>query len=162
MHTGARGNLFAAQFDALSAFGFKHVLGSSTQKFLTTQLHLTGHWQVVALSGTGFRLGGSDCWLWKSGLLNLGPHQSSDGDGAYLMDLDSLSKSFVGGLYITADQNYRALLIRGDGDVDIDGGVYEGYKDTEATRGCAIRIEGGYAHDPLAALRLCDARAARD
>lgn len=144
MHTGTTGNLYSAQLDALTVYGFKHVLGSSTQKFLVTQLHITGHWQVLALYGTGFHLGGSDCWLWKAGLLNLGANQSYNGGGAYLMDLDGLSKSFLGGQYITADQNFRALRIRGSGDIDIDGGVYEGFKDTDPTLGTAIRIEGGY------------------
>jgi hypothetical protein len=144
MHTGAAGNLYSAQLDAISAFGFRHVLGSSTQKFLATQLHTTGHWQVVALSGTGFHIGGSDCWLWKSGLLNLGAHQSVNGGGQFLMDLDGLHKTFVGGLYITANRNFRCLKLRGIGDIDFDGCVFEGYKDNDAIPGNAIRIESGY------------------
>ncbi len=60
-----------------------------------------------------------------------------------LVWFDHQSKSFVGGIYDTSDQNARALLVTG-GDLDLDGGVYEGFKDNDPIVGTAIRVNGGF------------------
>lgn len=142
LYTGTTGNVYSSEFNSLNFYGFKHIAGSPNAKFLNTYTHFTGVWTAVSLSGTGFTLGGSDSFFWTSGSINLGAHQGSNGNGQYLLDLSVQSKAFVGYPYITADQNFRPMRIRG-GDVAVQGGVYEGYKDNDPTLGNLIRIEGG-------------------
>jgi hypothetical protein len=137
------GTLYACQFDNLNLYGFKHAFGQPTAKCLVTQVVFSGHWTVLGGTDTQFTLGGSDCSLWMGGYCNLGS-SSAGGGGKYQMVFDSLSKTDVGKVYVTADNGWRGLWIVGNGaKLNFYGGEYEGRNASVPCAGTLIRVEGG-------------------
>lgn len=139
----AGGNVYSAEFNSLTIYGGKHAFGNPDRKFLNTFCHFTGINTAVAMQGQFGHFGGSDSWFYVGGRINLGAHQGTDFAGKPLLVFNGQSKSYAGGIYDTSDQNARPLVVKG-GDMDFDGGVYEGYKDNDPCMGTAIRVEGGY------------------
>lgn len=138
------GTLYACQFDNLNLYGFKHAFGTPTAKCLMTQVLFTGHWTVQGGTDTQFTLGGSDCSLWMGGYCNLGSSTTAGGAGRYQLVFDSLSKTDVGKVYITAADGWRGVLCRyTSGKLNFYGGEYEGRNATVPSAGNLIRVEGG-------------------
>lgn len=152
------GSLYACQFHALSFNFMRGVFGRKDRKCLMTQVIFSGHWTANNLWDTQFNIGGSDCQLWVGGYINMGPSSSpvqlgTYADGDYQIIFDSLGKTNVGYIYISALNGWRGLKISGNSGPGLQffGGVYEGYKATGTTSGGAtlaapgtvIRIEGG-------------------
>lgn len=138
-------NMYACEFNALTFYGFKHIMGSTAEKFLATQMRLTGHWQAITQWDTQFHLGGSDNDLWKSGYINIGGGGATAGAGKYMIDLNVVGKTNVGWVYATCNNGWRGLRVRGAGSngVQLDGGAYEGMNAATPCDGNVIRVEGG-------------------
>lgn len=138
-------NLYACQFDSLTFYGFKHVMGSTAEKFLGTQVVLSGHWQVLTQWDTQFHIGGSEWSLWEFGYVNIGGGGAVNGAGRYLFDLDGLGKSQAGFIYATCNNGWRGLKIRSakSNGVTLKGGAYEGMNAGAPCDGNVIRVEDG-------------------
>lgn len=140
------GTLYACQFDALTFFGFKHIFGNPTAKAAFTQVYFTGHWQVIGPSDTQFTIGGSDNSFWTGGYLNIGGNPQLAGANRYLMSFDSIGKTDVGKVYITAMNGWKGIKISGSssfGKLNFFGGEFEGQNDGDPCHGTLIRVEGG-------------------
>lgn len=152
------GSLYACQFHSLSFNFMRGVFGRKDRKCLMTQVVFSGHWTANNLWDTQFYIGGSDCQLWVGGYINMGPSSSpaqlgTYADGDYQVVFDSLGKTNVGYMYISALNGWRGLKVSGNsnGGLQFFGGVYEGYKASGTTTGGAtlaapgtvIRLEGG-------------------
>lgn len=152
------GSLYACEFHSLAFNFMRGVFGRKDRKCLMTQVVFSGHWTANNLWDTQFHIGGSDCQLWMGGYINMGPSSSpaqfgSYADNDYQVIFDSLGKTNIGYLYISALNGWRGLKITGNSGpgLQIYGGVFEGYKATGTTSGGAslaapgtvIRIEGG-------------------
>ncbi|MFZ1249414.1 MAG: hypothetical protein WAQ24_03765 [Candidatus Saccharimonadales bacterium] len=147
------GSLYACQFHALSFNFMRSVFGRKDRKCLITQTLFTGHWTANNLWDTQFMLGGADNNLWMDGYLNIGPSSSPAQTGTYAdndyeLVFDSLSKTNVGFVFMSALNGWRGLKVSGSAGHGLRffGGAYEGYKssnDTLAAPGTVIRLEGG-------------------
>lgn len=147
------GSLYACQFHALSFNMMRSIFGRKDRKCLVTQVVFSGHWTANNLWDTQFHLGGADCNLWMDGYLNIGPSSSPAQTGTYAdndyeLIFDSLSKTNVGFIFMTALNGWRGLKVSGNAGHGLRffGGAYEGYKgtnDSQAAPGTVIRLEGG-------------------
>lgn len=147
------GSLYACQFHALSFNFMRSVFGRKDRKCLITQVVFSGHWTANNLWDTQFHLGGADCNLWMDGYLNIGPSSSpvqtgTYADNDYELIFDSLSKTNVGYIFMSALNGWRGLKVSGSAGHGLRffGGTYEGYKssnDNLAAPGTVIRLEGG-------------------
>lgn len=145
----ATGTMFACGFHNLSFNSFKSVLGSATNAAAFTLCSTTGNWNVTTALGTQINLAGSDNLdLWCSGLLNLGPSGNGtlSGAGGYLMIIQT-AKSNYGNVYITADDNWRALKLTGTDSFQVGnrlrGFVIEGRNTNDPSPGALISVAGG-------------------
>lgn len=145
------GSLYACEFHSLAFDFMRSVFGRKDRKCLMTQVVFSGHWTANNLWDTQFNLGGSDNLLWMGGMINMGPSASPAQTGTYADNdyeilLDTLSKTDVGYIYMTALNGWRGIKVSGTGSSNISffGGTYEGYN-AGATRapGTVIRLEGG-------------------
>ncbi len=86
----------------------------------------SGHWTVIGFTDTQFTLGGSDCSLWEGGFINIGP-PSAAGNGAPQIIFDYLSKTNVGYMYVTCNNDWGGLTVKGNAKnhVRIWGGSFE-------------------------------------
>lgn len=138
------GNIYAALFDNLNFYGAVAAFGNATTKCLLTYFHFTGFWTVNAMTGGAFHIGGSDGTLWVAGNANINGASGTAGDGTYQVWLDGLSKSTVGGAYVTCNNGWRGLKVSGASmGVRILGGEYEGMLHANPCAGNVIRVEGG-------------------
>ena len=171
------GSLYACQFHSLSFNFMRGVFGRKDRKCLMTQVVFSGHWTANNLWDTQFNIGGSDCQLWMGGYINMGPSSAAVqlgtyADNDYQVIFDSLGKTNIGYLYISALNGWRGLKIIGNSGpcLQIYGGVFEGYKASGTTPGGAtlaapgtvIRIEGGNGtfHSPAIGQGMADPNAA--
>jgi hypothetical protein len=144
----ANGTAYCWGFHNLSFQNFKHVIGNPTTPAALTLCTTTGQWNVTTAKGRQFDLVGSDNAFWIDSRLNLGPGGGGtfDGAGEYLCHFGT-AKSKYGPIYITADDNWRAILL--DGTMQYQAGnIYsgmtiEGRNADDASPGTLIRINGG-------------------
>jgi hypothetical protein len=148
-HKVANGTLYAGTFRNLSFQAFKHVLGNTTDALSITLCSFTGDWNMTTAKGCQVNLAGSDnVNLWRAGSLNVGPAGNGSvlGAGEYLVKL-STAKTKIGGIYITADDQFRALLLQGNmtfqaGNL-LTGFVIEGRNKDDPATGALVRCTGG-------------------
>jgi len=137
------GTLYACQFDNLNIYGFKHVFGMPTSKCLMTQVVFSGHWTVLGNTDVAFTMGGSDCSLWMGGYCNINS-SAAGGGGKYQLVFESMGKTDVGKVYITADNNWRGLWCRSNScKLNFFGGEYEGRNSGVPCAGNLIRVDAG-------------------
>ncbi|GAA2738944.1 hypothetical protein GCM10009867_32860 [Pedococcus aerophilus] len=144
-HPYSAGTCYAATFDTLSFYGFKHVLGTPADPFSMTLVTTKGSWTCVAVQDTQFSLRGSDNFLWVAGDMNYG-WPGANG-GKYLMRFSNLSKTSVRHLYLTARGGSRAILVEGpasqQGGLDFSDCVVEGQNANDPAMGALIVVKGG-------------------
>ena len=144
-HPYSGGTCYAATFDTLSFYGFKHVLGTPADPFSMTLVTTKGSWTCVAVQDTQFSLRGSDNFLWVAGDMNYG--WAGANGGKYLMRFSNLSKTSVRHLYLTARGGSRAILVEGpasqQGGLDISDCVVEGQNLNDPAMGALIVVKGG-------------------
>ena len=144
-HPFRAGTCYAATFETLSFYGFKHVLGMPADPFSMTLVTTKGSWTCVAVQDTQFSLRGSDNFLWVAGDMNYG-WKGAHG-GKYLMRFSNLSKTSVRHLYLTARGGSRAILVEGpatqQGGLDISDCVIEGQNAADPAMGALIVVKGG-------------------
>lgn len=143
-------NMYACQFHALSFNFMRGVFGRKDRKCAITQVQFTGHWMANNLWDTQFHLGGADCNLWMAGYINIGPSSQAVQTGTYAdndyqMRFDSLTKTNVGYIFMTALNGWRGMWISGNNGHGLRffGGTYEGMNATYPAPGTVIRIDGG-------------------
>lgn len=135
--------LYAAQFDALTFYGFQHVFGQPSNQAALTQVFFTGHWQVIGPNDVQFCIAGSDNAFWTAGYLNIGGNPSVDGANRFLIEL-SVGKTDVGKIYVTCNNGWLGVKCTGDlGGLNFFGGDFEGQNINNPCYGSVIRVEGG-------------------
>lgn len=141
-------NMYACQFEALS-FNFMYgVFGNVNRKCAVTQVVFSGHWTANNLRNTQFNLGGSDNNLWMEGYINIGPPGTAytgAGYNSFQMIFDSLTKTNIGFMFVTALNGWRGIVVRGNNSHGLRffGGAYEGMNSSKPAPGTVIRLEGG-------------------
>ncbi|ELR20556.1 uncharacterized protein ACA1_052470 [Acanthamoeba castellanii str. Neff] len=144
-HPLSAGTIYASTFETLGFFGFKYVFGNPTEKCAITQVNFVGQWTAVPSLDTAFTLGGSDNELWTSGYLNIGG--GSRTNGRYLLRFESLSKTNVGPIYVTAHNGWSGLLVTGSDSngpgLVINGARFEGMNANDPSSGAVVVQKGG-------------------
>ena len=144
-HSYTAGTSYATTLEALTFYGFKHVLGTPADPFSMTLCTLAGSWTCVAVQDTQFSLRGSDNFLWCRGDLNYG--WAGANGGKYLMRFSNLSKTAAKHMYLTARGGSRAVLVEGpasqQGGLDISDCVIEGQNAGDPAMGALIVVKGG-------------------
>jgi hypothetical protein len=136
--------LYACEFNNLTFYGFKHVLGRPAAKCLMTQVVLTGHWTTIAIQDTQYTMGGSDCELWNGGYNNMQASTTVAGADRYQIELSAMSKTNVGKIYCTSENNWRGVKVTGSSQkLTFFGTVFEGRNAATPCVGTVLRIEGG-------------------
>jgi hypothetical protein len=146
----------------ISTSGLWCVLGHKTgyntgQRFVMTGCHFTGTgWNVNNGGESAFYLCGSDNVLFSDGGLldsNVANHPAS-GAGRYHLHLSFLTKTYIGPLFITAEEKWGACFVEGSnynqsvtdnsgGPIRFFGTIFEGRNPTEASFGSVFRQDGG-------------------
>jgi hypothetical protein len=131
------------------------VLGTQSTKLLITAANFTGDWEVNNCYNGAFHMGGSDNTLWTDGmLLDSGTAFATAGssNGQYHLWCDSLDKTFIGPLYITAEGAWNGIRVSGpvynngatnQGVLWMRGLRVEGRNPGAPCNGALIRVEGG-------------------
>jgi hypothetical protein len=136
------GTLYACEFNNLTHFGFKHVLGRPAAKCLMTQVVTSGHWTTLGGHDVQYTFGGSDNQLWVAGYCNIGQFTVAGAD-RYFFEFSTMWKTNVGRLYITANNDWRGTKVSGSGEgLHFWGTSFEGLSG-EPCNGTLLRIEGG-------------------
>jgi hypothetical protein len=143
------GTLYCANFHNLGFQAFRNVLGNETTAVAFTLCSTTGDWNMNTARGTQVNIAGSDNLnLWRAGSINIGPggNGTNLGGGQYLVKL-STQKSNIANVYITADDNWRALLLSGSSvnqaGNHLNGWVIEGRNPADPSVGALVRVTGG-------------------
>lgn len=130
----ATGTLYASQFHSISGNFMRAMYGdgASARKFLATQVVWSGSCTWTNAWGCQMHLGGSDVNIGMD-ICNVGtsPAKSHTGgvDSSFIM-LDTFEGSVNGKMYLSTMNGWRGLKISGASSIDINGGVYEGFKPT--------------------------------
>jgi hypothetical protein len=144
-HPYSAGTCYAATFDTLSFYGFKHVMGMPSDPMSITLVTTRGSWSCVAVQDTQFSLRGSDNFLWKAGDMNFG--WAGANGGRYLMRFSNMAKTAVANLYLTARGGSRAVLVEGSssnqGGLDFTDCVIEGQNAGDPAMGALVVVKGG-------------------
>lgn len=138
-------NSYACAFNNLTFYGCKHAFGSTAEKFLMTQVIFDGHWTCLAFTDTQFHLGGSDNDL--RFYININGPSSLAGAGKPMIILASFSKSNIGYLYMTCENDWTGVRITG-GQSNLTvffGGTFEGRGATNLATRPVIDVQGGVA-----------------
>jgi hypothetical protein len=148
-YTTAQGTLYCCNFHNLGFLAFRNVLGNESAALAMTLCSATGDWNMNAARGTQVYLQGSDnVNLWTGGSLNVGPagNGTNLGGGAYLVKIQT-QKSNIGNVYITADDNWRALQLSGSTTnqqgTRLTGWVIEGRNTADPSVGALVKVSGG-------------------
>jgi hypothetical protein len=143
------GTLYAANLHNLDFQAFKGVLGSAANPLSMTLCALTGNWNMTTARGRQVCVAGSDnVNMWCGGSLNVGPGGGGTnlGAGEYLVSLQT-AKSNWGNVYITADDNWRALQLTGTDSFQVGnrltGFVIEGRNTNDPSPGALVSCSGG-------------------
>lgn len=136
--------MYACEFNNLTFYGFKHVFGRPAAKCLMTQIFFTGHWTTMAIQDTQYTMGGSDNSLWVGGYNNMQASNTVAGADRYMIDFSTMSKTSVGYIYATAENNWRAIKVTGNTQsLNFFGTIFEGRNAATPCVGTVLRIEGG-------------------
>lgn len=153
--SSAGGQFYCLSMRDIFSSGLKSVLGSVSTKLLITAASFTGDWEINNCYNTAFHLGGSDNALWTDGcLLDSGTAFNTAGsaNGQYQLWCDSLDKTYIGPMYITAEAGWNGVRISGAaynavtanmGSVTIYGMRLEGRNPSAGCNGSLLRVEGG-------------------
>lgn len=117
------------------------VLGSPDQKLLITVLNLDGYWNMNNVQHSGLHVGGSDNVFNFSNCLIDCPPSLHDPD-EHLLKFSSLSKTYVSGLYITAER-HPGLLVSGGNGLVISNSRFEGRNAGAPSHGAVVNISSG-------------------
>jgi hypothetical protein len=141
------GVLWTTILDNLSFHSYKHVIGTPTRRMMLTAVSFTGFWNINNSYGTALTLSGSDNSLWVSGNCNLDSPTSYNTTTPWHLEFQSMSKTIVGGLYITCEGHPAGIHITGDNSwghgLIISGIRVEGRNGEAPSYGACIRIDGG-------------------
>lgn len=135
---------YPSSFHNLSMYGGPFFFGNPSEKFLTTQMVLSGHWQLTVDVNTPFTFGGSDSSFWMSGYVNVDSGPGS-GAGKPIIDFQDMGKSNIGFVYATNRADWTGIKISSSSSIrelSFFGGCYEGYSTGNATRP-VFDIQGG-------------------
>jgi hypothetical protein len=147
-HPVSSGTLYGSTFDSLGFQAFKHVLGNPADPLALTLCDTSGRWNMTTALGRQIDVAGSDNDLWVGGRCNIGPsgNGKSSGKGEYLVSLRT-GKTNYGGIYITADDQWRALLLQGDSRYQMGNRLHgfriEGRNAGDASPGALVKVTGG-------------------
>lgn len=136
-------NSYACDFEDLTMYGGYSLFGNPSEKFLATQVIFEGHWTAESFQNSVITMGGSDCSL--DFYLNADASGAPTGGGKAIVILDSLQKTRIGFLYLTANNDWIGLQVKGgqDKDVLILGGVFEGRSASVLATRPVVDIQGG-------------------
>lgn len=148
LHAPGTSGVGACTFHNLGFQAFKHVFGQPTVPMATTLVNCTGSWEMTTAQDTQTTIAGSDNDFWIGGANNIGPSGNAltDGAGRPLM-IWRTEKTNVGGLFITADDNWRAMTLTGT--EEFQSGTYfqglriEGRNTNDPATGALILVTGG-------------------
>jgi hypothetical protein len=148
------GTLYACNFDAVSGNFMRAMYGDHAggRKCLVTQVSWTGNNTWNNAWKCQMFIGGSDV-LVSPDMMNIGVSQSAAQTGTlatYFIVLDSLEADLAGKVYVSTMNGWRGLLISGTSNINMVGGVYEGFKPTRVNGllggpgpGSQIKVTGG-------------------
>lgn len=149
---GGTANWYCLSMRDIFASGLKSIVGSQTTKALLTAASFTGDWEINNSYDTAFYMGGSDNVFWSDGML-LDSGTAYAGDGQSHIWFDSMEKSFIGPLYITAEGSWSAIRVTGPGfnstssnqggPLQFLGLRIEGRNESASSYGALVRVEGG-------------------
>lgn len=158
MSGGTTGSLQASLIRDVSFAYFTTVMGTPGAKALFTACTFDGWWETNQTRGTAYWMGGSDCTFWPSGgLIDSNPATNGfEGNGQYHVIFDYMDKSSVGPIYITAEDAWAAILVRGPayntsggstngGPLVFNGIKMEGRNNSQGSGsyGALMRVAGG-------------------
>lgn len=134
-------NTYSAGFGGLTFYGCMHAFGRTSEKWLGTQARFTGHWTSVGHANTQMVIGGSDMEFAFYYNINSG----GSGAGKPNIIFDSVQKSIVHYLYVTAEGDWTGLRINGtqDHDLVILGSIFEGRSQTNLASRPLLEMTGG-------------------
>ncbi len=121
------------------------VFGNSSEAIALTICDIIGGWGIYTPYDSPVNIQGSDCRnIFGQGLdlYTIG----TNGNGKYLINLNSLGKSHVGPIYLTAAGTWQGMRIQGGtqaGLLDMAGAVLEGNNAGQACMGSLLRIDSG-------------------
>lgn len=115
MSGGTTGSLQASLIRDVSFAYFTSVMGTPAAKALFTACTFDGWWETNQTRGTAYWMGGSDNTFWPNGgLIDSNPATTGfEGNGQYHVIFDYMDKSSIGPIYITAEDAWAAVLVRG-------------------------------------------------
>jgi len=146
-HPLSAGTAYCWGWHSLDFLGFRSVFGAPTDKAAITCSTASGSWNILGGTDVQINIGGSDNDFWTDGSCNIGPSGSGNAGGKYLVVFDGLSKTNVGGLYITADAGWRALHIIGTPSygphLTLNGLRLEGRNAGDPSYGSLVKVDGG-------------------
>lgn len=138
----------------LYASGMSSIIGSTATKALLTASTFDGYWEINNSYDTFLHAGGSDnSFNWSTCLVDAAPAFAAS-DGVYHFWADSLDKTNVYNLYITAEAQWRAVKVSGSalnsggtnqGHVMFYGSRLEGRNPSQPSHGSMVSITGGSA-----------------
>ena len=137
-------NAYACAFQNLTFYGCKHAFGSTSEKFLMTQVVFDGHWTNLSFSDTQYILGGSDNQF--AFYLNMNGPSATSGAGRPMMILDTMGKTDISGyLYLTCENDWIGLQVKGNQStrLNVRGGTFEGRSSSNAATRALVDLQGG-------------------
>lgn len=151
------GQFYCLHLRDISCSGLLSLLGTQATKLLITAALFDGAWNIANSYNGAVHLGGSDNTLWpQGGLVDSGTAFNSAGSaaGQAHLWLDSLDKTYVGPLYITAEGDWRGIRHDGpavdsgstnSGHVFYHGLRLEGRNPAQPCKGALFKQSGGIA-----------------
>lgn len=141
--------------DCLSVFGTQ-----GSKRLITACVWDGGAWDIGNSYSGAVHIGGSDNTLWPAGgLVDSGtayiPAALVDPTGQYHIWCDSLEKTTIGPIFVTAEGGWGGLLVSGPafgavgtnlGSVQLYGAKIEGRSPTQLSNGNLVRVSGGMLH----------------
>lgn len=122
---GHGSGLWSSSFWDLTVQGTHSFLGNSSETCAMTLCHIFGSNNLICTYDTACNIGGSDNRGLFEGMTNI--YLSDDfgavGNGRYCMMFNSLVKSHIGSMYITATSSWRGLRCTSSADVDTQSGL---------------------------------------
>jgi hypothetical protein len=154
---GGGGALYCALLRDLSFTAFSSVLGSQASRLVLTGSTFDGWWETNNSYTGAFHLAGSDNTLWPGGgLLDSNTKYCAEGraTGQFHLWCDSLEKTVIGPLYITAEGGWGGVRVTGapantpagnlGGPLVFPPGLrVEGRSARAPCNGSLVRVEGG-------------------
>jgi hypothetical protein len=150
--SGASGHILqCSEMHNITAAGAYSVLGTDANPLVLQSVTFAGHWNINNSRHCAVHLQGSDNWLWMDGnfMLDSSPTYTDTLDPGYLMRLSFLSKTTIGGLYLTCEGRVAGIRITGASissanshGLILQGVKVEGRNATQHCDGPLIWVEG--------------------